>query len=128
MIRRNAGENPTAALLIHEASGAVDGIGEDSPLGIMLMRPVRQHDLAVRKAFGNENDHGVRSDFSREERDEKVFADPVDGVDGVAFSVLDDVGEFGRGVLGGKDNRIANLLMDGTKGGEHLVQRKHCIT
>ena len=57
----------------------------------------------------------MRGDFSFKECDEEFFADAVDGIDGVSFSIFDDVSELGgRSVLGGEDDRIANLLMDGT--------------
>ena len=53
-VGRDAGENPRAALLIHEAARSVDRIDEDTPSAVRLARPFGQNLHAPGDSFGDQ--------------------------------------------------------------------------
>jgi hypothetical protein len=84
-VGRDTGQNPAAALLIHQPASAVNRIYDDTPDSLLARRPTRQYDLPFGEAFGDQHDWNNRRDLSLEIIDEQFFADPINRIDRVAF-------------------------------------------
>ena len=92
---------------------AVDRIDNDAPGGLGRARAARKSDGSAGESLGDQDDGRVGGDFSLEELDELLFADPVDVVDRVPFFVSIDLRKrVGSGRLTRLDNLIANRLVD----------------
>src|SRR5262245_21567513 len=76
LVRRNAGENPRTALLIHDFACAVDGVDEQTPTTIRVGRTVRENQRAARQAFGDETERLTLRDFL-EAFDEHLLAHAI---------------------------------------------------
>ena len=91
--RRDAGENPGRALLVHQAARAVDRIDDDRQRDVRsrsrrrAARPRRRAALRRRARTGA----SARGDRPLDLLDEHVLGDAVDRVDRVAFVVVRDV-------------------------------------
>ena len=111
-VRRNAGEDPTGAFLIHEAAGAVDWVDDDAPAGIVLVGASRQCHPTVRQAFADQDDGLVGRNFAREAIDKGGFADPIDCVDDVAGAFVGDASEFiGRALFARHYDQAADRVV-----------------
>src|SRR5687767_2947781 len=111
----DAGEYPTAALLIHQATRSVDRIHNDAPNSIRLLRPARQNDLAVFQPLGDEHQRRVWRHFSLEEVDQQLFAHTIEREDRIALLFADDGCKLVQSrAFTGFDNRSANLFVQPT--------------
>src|SRR5213594_3054689 len=82
-VRRDSGENPGAALLIHQSARAVDRVDQQPPAAILLPRPARQDEDVAGESFGHQTQR-LRASELGEALHEGFLGHPVDGVDRVA--------------------------------------------
>ncbi len=88
-IGRHAREHPCAALLIHQAARAVDGVDDDPPVDRRLIAPLGIAAAAARQPLGDEDEGVLAGEGFRESRDDR-FPDDVDRVDRVAGIIAID--------------------------------------
>ena len=81
-MRRDPCENPSAALLVHEAARAVDRIDDHAPAAILLAGAGGEEEAPRRQPFRNQPERFVVRDISQA-LDERRLAHTIDGVDGV---------------------------------------------
>src|SRR6266571_8198536 len=85
-VRCDAGENPGAAFLIHQAARAVERIHEDSPATVLCAHAAREKQR-LGKPLRDETDRLVMRQDA-ETRHESLFTDAIDRVDRVSFAVV----------------------------------------
>ena len=113
-IERDPGQNPGAALLIHETARTVDRVDDHAPDGIRLVGAAGQDDLsAVRQPFGNQHQRRQRCDVGLERQNQFLFADAVNRIDRVAFFVVRDLRKLvDRRRLSRGDHGVAHSIVD----------------
>jgi len=52
----DSGKNPGAALLIHQGTRTVEGVGDNPPNRLRLLAATRKYDLPLRQSFRDEQD------------------------------------------------------------------------
>ena len=128
-VRRDAREDPGAALLIHQAARAVDRVDQQAPAAVLFARspPPRQHEAVAGQSFGHQTERLLARDIG-EALHERVLAYPVDGVDriAVAFRVGSHGGEQLRRLPGARrDHRVADALVQRPDGLEQARGVRH---
>src|SRR5215218_9618190 len=91
-IRRETGEDPRRSLLVHQAARPVDRIDEQTPPAVALCGAARQHESTRRQSLGYQHERLLKRELL-EPGDERLFAHPVYGVDGIADAVVGDVAQ-----------------------------------
>jgi 23S rRNA (uracil1939-C5)-methyltransferase len=105
-VRRDAGEHPRAALLVHEPARAVDRIDDEKVARRSFLAAARQDQAAALESLGHEHDAAEPDCFALELGDEHFLADAIDRVDGVPSGVARDGRKRPR-ALGAKSRRHA---------------------
>src|ERR1043166_8426461 len=127
-VRSDAGQNPAAALLVHQPARAVYRVNDDAPQGVFLRRPARQHDPAQRQALADEDERRTACHLALEQLDEQLLAHAVNGVDRVAPLLARDTRErLDRRALARLDHRRAYQLVQAQQRREqrpHIVPRE----
>ena len=95
-VGRDAGEDPRAALLVHEPTRAVDRIDDEDVARLALVAAARQDHPPALEPLGDEHDAAQPAGFTLELRDEHFFAHAVDGVDRVAAGIAGHGGQRSR--------------------------------
>ncbi len=115
----HARQDPGAAFLIHQATGSVDRIHDDPPRRFVFRSAVREHHLAPGQAFGDEDNREMRCDMAFKKGRQFSFTDAVDLINRILVRFVRDIGEMIRiGLLTGRHDAIADLLVQLTDGGE----------
>ena len=115
-VRRDAAQHPGAALLVHQAARAVDRVDQDPPARSRGIAAARQRQRSAGDALGDEHDAPEAFRIGLEPADQHVFADAIDGVDGVALPVARDCCRRVDGGLG------AGLEHPGADRSVHVAQ------
>ena len=119
---RDAGEDPRASLLVHEAAGAVDGIDDDAPPRARRIGASGQDEAPTGQAFSDEDDGITAGHIIFECRNEPLLADAVDCVDGVPFVVVGHFRHlFGGGGLTRGDDLVPDDPVQATQWGEKVL-------
>ena len=126
-VRRYTGENPGAALLIHESARAVDRVHQQAPAAIPLPRPTRQHEAIAGESLGHQAQRLLARELS-EPLYEGFLTHPVDGVNRIAS--LSRIGRHGgeqlRGLAGAcVEHRIPDALVQREDGLEQAPGVRH---
>src|SRR5262245_49369119 len=111
MIRRDAGEYPRAALLIHDFAGSINGVHDDAPSCRCCIRTARKDPFAALESLSDQYKRPPLSQFFKECQ-QRFFADGVDSINRVAFLVSGNVRElFDASTFGCGNDSVTNAIV-----------------
>ena len=121
----DAGEDPRGSLLVHEPARAIDGIHKQPPAALCFGRAVREHEAFWRETLGDEDEWFIARNGG-ESVNERGFAHPVHGIDGVTRVIVRHLGHCVVALLlaCGYDRR-ANAVVEVDDGRQQVVGVGH---
>ena len=112
-----SGEDPGGALIVHDAAGAIDGINDAAPEGVLDFRAAREEAQGgIVEAFGDELDGPLGGPVGFEPLYDGVLAEGIDRVDGIGDGFAVDAGEIGGfAIFAAGDHLIPDKIAEGTQ-------------